>query len=403
MPKNRLFSSITRRELLLQGAAALPAFAALGQASKKMPNSGGSRSGAAAASSEHLLFAGTYTGKGSKGIYLTKFNSDSGRIAEFELAAETESPSFLAIHPNRRFLYAVNEVDKFQGQNAGSVSSFTMDHVTGKLTPLNRVSSRGSGPCHVALDRTGKTLGVANYGAGSFAVYGVGSTGMISAGAQAVKVHGKGPNKERQEAPHTHSVNFSPDNATLIVADLGTDQLLIYHLKAATAGISPADPPVAMVEPGSGPRHAAFSHDGKYFYVLNEIVSTLTTFSFDAAASKLTRLGSTTTLPAGFHGENTTAEVAIDHEGRFLYASNRGHDSLAIFDLAKPEEPHLIGNVSTGGKEPRHFTLDPTGKWVLAANQESDNVVVFSRDRSTGQLKPTGQELRLSKPVCLVF
>jgi 6-phosphogluconolactonase len=382
-------SAISRRRLI-QGAAALPAIRAFGQTT-------------AGSGPEHRLFAGTYTGKGSKGIYAGSFNNETGKLSDFHLAAETESPSFLALHPNGKFLYAVNEVDQFQGQSAGAVSAFSIDGASGKLALLNQVSSRGGGPCHIAVDRTGKTVGVANYGGGSFALFPVKGSGQLGAASQFVKIQGKGPNAERQEGPHTHSVNISPDNETLVVADLGTDQLLIYQLHPATATVTPADPPFAKVEPGSGPRHAAFSRDSQYFYVLNEIKSTLTTFRFDAARRKLARLGSTTTLPEGFSGENTTAELAIDRAGRFLYASNRGHDSLAIFDLHDAASPRLIGHQATGGKEPRHFTLDPSGKWVLAANQNSDNVVVFARDRNTGKLKPTGQEVRLSQPVCLLF
>jgi 6-phosphogluconolactonase len=382
-------SAITRR-LLIQGAAALPTIRAFGQAT-------------AGSGPEHRLFAGTYTGKGSKGIYAGSFNSETGKLSDFRLAAETESPSFLALHPNGKFLYAVNEVDQFQGQSAGAVSAFSIDGASGKLALLNQVSSRGGGPCHIAVDRTGKTVAVANYGGGSFALFPVNASGKLGAASQFVKIHGKGPNAERQEAPHTHSANISPDNATLVVADLGTDQLLIYQLHPATATVTPADPPFAAVDPGSGPRHAAFSRDSQYFYALNEIKSTLTTFRFDAAARKLTRLGSATTLPKGFAGENTTAELAIDRTGRFLYASNRGHDSLAIFDLRDAASPRLIGHQATGGKEPRHFTLDPSGKWVLAANQNSNNVVIFARDRNTGLLKPTGQEVQLSQPVCLLF
>jgi 6-phosphogluconolactonase len=382
-------SAVTRRRLI-QGVAAFPAIHAFGQATA------GSGAG-------HLLFAGTYTGKGSQGIYVGRFDSETGKLSDFRLAAQTESPSFLALHPNGKFLYAVNEVDQFHGQNAGAVSAFSVDPASGKLVFVNQVSSGGSGPCHIALDRTGKTAGVANYGGGSFALFPVEASGRLGASSQFVKITGKGPNAERQEAPHTHSVNISPDNTTLVVADLGTDQLLVYRLDAATAKGTPADPPFAKVEPGSGPRHAAFSRDGQYLYVLNEIKSTLSTFRFDASTRKLTLLRSMTTLPKGFAGENTTAELAIDRGGRFLYASNRGHDSLAIFDLRDATSPRLTGHQPTGGKEPRHFTLDPSGKWVLAANQNSNNVVVFSRDQDTGQLKPTGQQVQLSQPVCLLF
>jgi 6-phosphogluconolactonase len=382
-------SLVTRRRLI-QAAAALPAIRAFGQT--------GAASGA-----EHRLFAGTYTGKGSQGIYAASFNSDTGKLSDFRLAAETESPSFLALHPNGKFLYAVNEVDHFQGQNAGAVSAFSIDGASAKLTLLNQVSSRGGGTCHISVDRTGKTVAVANYDGGSFALFPVQASGQLGAASQFVKIQGKGPNADRQEGPHTHSVNISPDNATLVVADLGTDQLLVYHLHPATATVTPADPPFATVDPGSGPRHAAFSRDSQYLYVLDEIKSTLATFRFDAGSTRLTRLGSTTTLPKGFGGENTTAELAIDRAGRFLYASNRGNDSLAIFDLRDGASPRLIGVQSTGGKEPRHFTLDPSEKWVLAANQNSDNVVVFARDRNTGLLKPTGQKVALSQAVCLLF
>ena len=354
--------------------------------------------------SDHLLFVGTYTKKDSKGIYSWRFNSQDGTLAPLGLAAETENPSFLAIHPKAWFLYAVNETGNFQGKPTGSVSAFTIDQKTGALAFINQVASGGADPCDIRLDHTGHTAAVANYSGGSFALFAIKPTGDLGEASQVEKITGKGPNKERQEGPHTHSVNISRDNRSLIVTDLGTDKVLAYHLSAEKSTATPATPPFVKVPDGDGPRHSVFSRDSRFLYVLNEMGSSVTTFKFDANTAVLQRLTTLSALPASYKGPNDAAEIAIDRENKFLYTTNRGHDSLAVFAVdAHTGGLKLVEHVPTGGQHPRHFTIDPSGNWMLIANMNSDNIVVFSLDKKTGIPKPTGLTVYTGAPVCLKF
>jgi 6-phosphogluconolactonase len=351
---------------------------------------------------EYLLFVGTYTGKGSRGIYAWRFNSDTGRMTELGLAAETENPSFLVIHPKAWFLYAVNETPTFDGKPGGSVSSFAIDASTGRLSLINTAPTKGADPCHVVLDHTGQTAWVANYSGGSVAVFNV-EEGRLGDTAYFEQFHGTGPNKGRQEAAHAHSTTISRDNRWAVVSDLGSDRLYVYQIFPSPRGVKAAKPAFVSAPAGAGPRHATFSRDGRFLYSVNEMASSVSTYSFDTAAGSLKLLHTVPALPAGFKGENTAAEVRVDADGRFLYSSNRGHDSISIFSLKTPDRPHLIGHAPAGGKAPRNFNLDPTGKWLLVANQDSDNIVVYPRDPSTGMLKASTQEVFTSKPVCLRF
>jgi 6-phosphogluconolactonase len=351
---------------------------------------------------DHLLFVGTYTGKGSRGIYVWRFDSGTGRLTSMGLAAETENPSYLAIHPKAWFLYAVNETQQFDGKPGGAVTSFTIDPATGMLARINQQPTRGGDPCHVRLDQSGKTVWVANYTGGSLIVFPV-EEGGLGNELYFEQYHGTGPNKQRQEAPHAHSVSISRDNRWAVVADLGTDRLHIYELSLSPLGVKPATPPFASAPAGVGPRHTVFSRDGKFLYSVNELTSSLTSYSFDTAKGVIKSLHTISALPAGFKGESSAAAVRIDAEGKFLYTSNRGHDSIAVFGLQKPDQPRLIGHAPSGGKNPRDFNLDPTGKWVLVANQDSDNILVYPRDLQTGMLKASPQMVATSKPVCLRF
>ncbi len=353
---------------------------------------------------EHLLFVGTYTKKDSKGIYVWRFNSQAGTLTPIGLAAETENPSFLAIHPKAWYLYAVNETGNFQGKPTGSVSSFTIDQTTGKLTFINRVASGGADPCDIVIDHTGHTAAVANYSGGSFALFPITRNGELGEASQVEKISGKGPNKERQEGPHTHSVNIARDNKSLVVTDLGTDKVLAYHLSAEKSTAQPAEPPFVKVPDGDGPRHSVFSRDSRFLYVLSEMGSSVTTFKFDANTAKLEKLGTVNALPGTYKGPNDAAEIAIDHENKFLYTTNRGHDSLAVFAVNEHTGAlKLVDHVPTGGQHPRHFTIDPSGNWMLIANMNSDNIVIFARDLKTGVPKPTGVSLYTGAPVCLKF
>ncbi len=381
---------ISRRGLLLAGTAILPQWSA----GRQLEEPG----------SEHLLFVGTYTKKDSKGIYSWRFSSQDGTLKPLGLAAETENPSFLAIHPKAWFLYAVNETGNFQGKPTGSVSAFAIDQKTGALAFINKVASGGADPCDIVVDHTGHTAAVANYSGGSFALFPIKPTGDLGEASQVEKITGKGPNKARQEGPHTHSANISRDNKALIVTDLGTDKVLAYHFSAEKSTVEPASPPFVKVPDGAGPRHSVFSRDSRFLYVLSEMGSSVTTFKFDAQTTKLERLTTLSALPASYKGPNDAAEIAIDHENKFLYTTNRGHDSLAVFAVnASTGGLKLVEHVPTGGQHPRHFTIDPSGNWMLIANMNSDNIVVFSRDKKTGIPKPTGLSVFTGSPVCLKF
>jgi 6-phosphogluconolactonase len=352
---------------------------------------------------DYLVYFGTYTRGESKGIYVAHFDGASGRLGAVELAAETPSPSFLAIHPNQRFLYAVSELYQTGGPKGGAVSAFAIDRASGKLTFLNKVSSRGGGPCHLAIDKTGKFIAVANYGTGSAAVMPIQEDGRLGEASGFQQHSGSSVDPKRQQGPHAHSVNFSPDNRFLFVADLGLDKVLVYRFDASQGAIEPNDPPSAAVKPGSGPRHFTFHPNGRFAYVINEMASTVTAFAYDARRGALREIQTISTLPKDFTGTNHTAEVLAHPSGKFLYGSNRGHDSIAAFSISAKGTLTALGQTSTQGKVPRNFNLDPTGAWLLAANQDSDNVVVFRIDAKTGRLEPNGQSVRVVAPVCIKF
>ena len=357
-----------------------------------------------AGNGELLVYIGTYTKGDSKGIYAYRLQPKTGKLTSLGLAAETVNPSFVAIHPNHRFLYSVSEIGDFQGGKTGAVSSFTIDSKTGLLTKLNTVSSKGSGPCYVRVDSTGKSLLVANYGSGSIAAMPIKSDGQLGEAVSAIQHSGTGADRDRQSGPHAHSINPSPDNRFAIVADLGLDEVLVYRLDPAKALLTPNDPPFTKVAPASGPRHFAFDPSGRFGYVINEMKSTVTAFSYDKNHGVLKEIQTITTLPKDFSGKSSTAEVQVHPSGKFLYGSNRGHDSIAMFTIdQKTGMLTPTGNVSTQGKTPRNFGIDPTGNFLLAANQDAGGVVVFRIDANTGKLTPTGDKLDVPFPVCVKF
>jgi 6-phosphogluconolactonase len=350
------------------------------------------------------VFVGTYTGPKSKGVYRCEFDPATGKLSDPELAAETANPSFLAVHPSRRFLYAVGEVNNFGGQKVGAVSAFGLDAKTGQLTPLNQQPSGGSGPCHLALDHAGRCVVVANYGSGSAASLPIDADGRLRPPASMMQHSGKSHDPRRQEGPHAHSANIDKGNRFAVVADLGLDKVMVYRLDPDRGTLTPNDPPSAEVTPGSGPRHFAFHPDGKHAYVINELASTVTAFTYDAGRGVLTPTQTVSTLPAGLKVANSTAEVQVHPSGKFLYGSNRGHDSIAVFRI-DPQTGELTpaGHQPTGGKTPRNFGIDPSGAYLLAANQDSDSITVFRIDPATGGLTPTGQSVSVGKPVCVKF
>jgi 6-phosphogluconolactonase len=354
------------------------------------------------ANAECLAYIGTYTAKtSSKGIYVYRFDSKGGTLKSMGLAAESADPSFLAIHPNRKYLYAVNEAGK-----KSTVSAFLVDAASGKLTLLNQVPALGEDPCHLSLDKTGRYVLVANYTSGNVAAFPILSDGRLGEHTAVVTDGGTvGPNKERQEGPHAHWVGTSPDNRFALVADLGLDEVLIYRFDAARGTLSPNDPPFVKVDPGAGPRHFAFHPNGKFGYVLTEMAATISAFSYDGAKGPLALSGTTATLPQDYTGRREAAELVVHSSGKFLYASNRaGVDQITAFSIDSGKGTlTLLGKFSTKGKTPRNFEIDPTGKFLLAANQESDNIAVFRIDTSTGNLTPAGAVVSVPSPVCITF
>lgn len=354
-----------------------------------------------------IMYVGTYTRAPSKGIYAYRFQGATGEITPLGtagLAAETENPSFLAVHPNQRFLYAVNEVSRYEGRDAGSVSAFSIDGATGTLTLLNRVSSRGGGPCHVSLDRSGKWLFVANYGGGSVAAFPVHADGTLGEASAFFQHTGAGVNRARQSGPHAHAAVVSPDNRFVLAADLGLDRILTYPLDPAKGGLAPAGSRFAAIAAGSGPRHLAFRPDGKFAYGLNEMLNSVVAFRYDAGRGTLAEVQALSTLPEGFSGESNGAEIATHPSGKFLYASNRGHDSIAIFRIdAAQGTLTSVDRVSTQGKTPRSFGIDPSGRFLVAANQNSGTLVIFRIDQETGGLTATGTPVEVPSPVSVVF
>jgi 6-phosphogluconolactonase len=355
---------------------------------------------------QYLAYVGTYTTKtDSKGIYAYRFDAASGKLNVIGLAAESGDPSFVAVHPSGKYLYAVNEVTNFGGSNSGAVSAFAIDRKTGKLTFLNQVATRGAGPCHVSLDRTGRFVLVANYDGGSVAVFPVQANGSLGKDSDFVQHTGSGPNKERQEAPHAHWIGTSPDNRFALAVDLGLDEILVYRFDSTKGSLAPNNHPFAKVNPGAGPRHLAFQGDGKFAYVLTEMENAVTAFGYSQKSGSLSALQTVSTLPKDYAGPKEAAEVIVHSSGKFLYASNRaGIDSLTAFAIDPAKGTlRLVGQYSTRGKTPRHFAIDPTGKFLMAANQESNNIVVFKIDTATGGLTPTGQTVEVPSPVCITF
>jgi 6-phosphogluconolactonase len=355
---------------------------------------------------KYLVYVGTHTEEGSKskGIYAFRYDATTSEITPLGLAAETTNPSFVALHPNRRFLYAVNEVGNYKGPNSGGVSAFSIDNATGKLTFLNEVPSRGADPCYIIVDRSGKYVLVANYTGGSVAVFPVLEGGKLGEASAFVQHTGHGTNPERQEGPHAHSIDLYPDDHFAMVDDLGLDELLVYKFDSTKGSLSSNDPPFAKLDAGAGPRHFALRPDGKFAYVITEMGHTVTVFSIDAASGKLQPLQTVTTLPKDFTGRNDDAEIQVHPSGKFLYASNRGDDSIAIYAIDKSQGTLTQLRIThTGGKEPRSFEIDPTGSLLFAANQKSDNIVVFRIDQKTGLLTLTGKVLEVGSPVCVKF
>ncbi len=349
------------------------------------------------------VFIGTYTGGPSKGIYSYELNLQDGSLHQVGLAAEIASPSFLAIHPNKHFLYAVNEVENFGGKKAGAVTGFKIDSSGTKLEKINDATSGGPGPCHLSVDKTGKFVLVANYSGGSVETLPINEKGELGQPVSFIQHNGSSVNKQRQGEPHAHSINLDPKNHFAVVADLGLDKVFVYRFDEKTGKLTPNDPASASLAPGSGPRHFAFHPNGKNAYVINEILSTATTFSWNADKGSLTELQTITTLPNGPVAGNSTAEVQVHPSGKFVYGSNRGQNTIAVYSVDSSGKLTHLENESTRGKTPRNFGIEPGGKYLIAANQDSDTLSVFKIDQKTGALDPVGETVPAPKPVCVKF
>ena len=364
--------------------------------------------GSAPPAHSYFMYVGTYSLANSKGIYNYRDDPKTGQLTPMGVAAPIANPSFLATDPRHRFLYAATEMGLEPGasdyKKNGSISSFSIDRKTGALTFLNRVDAGGGGSCHLAVDKTGKMLFVANYGSGNVASFAIKPDGSIGERTGFDQHTGSSIDRARQEGPHAHAVVLSPDNRFLFVPDLGTDQITIYRVDAAKGTFMPNNPPFATVKAGLGPRHFTFGRGAKFAYAICEMGSSVVVFSYDPLKGSLTPVQTISTLPSGFTGVDNSAEIEVDRSGRFLYASNRGNDSITVFAI-DPAKGTLtqIQVVPTEGKTPRNFVIDPTGKYLIAENQDSNNMVVFAIDQKDGTLKPTGQKLANPAPVDIVF
>jgi len=352
------------------------------------------------------VFVGTYTSAQtpSEGIYKLEFNPKTGELVSKGPAAKLDNPSFLAIHPNGRFLYAVNELGAFQGTQGGGVSALSLDPASGELKLLNQEPSGGGAPCHLVVDAQGRNVLLANYSGGSVACLPIADDGSLKPISSLIQHEGSSVNPARQKAPHGHAINLDRANRFALATDLGIDQVLVYKFDGERGELTANDPPFAKTEPGAGPRHLAWHPSGAFAYVINELANTVDVFAYDAEKGTHRALQSLSTLPADFEGTSHCAEVVAHPSGKFVYGSNRGHDSLAIFAVDQ-ETGKLTpaGHQSTLGKTPRNFAIDPTGKFLLAANQDSDSIIVFRVDPDTGALTPVGEPVSIPKPVCVRF
>lgn len=355
---------------------------------------------AAVAAERNILLVGTQTTAGSRGIYSYRWNAVTGDMDAQTLAVEVAMPTFLALAPDGRHVYSANELTS----GPGNVTGFRLDRARRKLTEINAVSSRGAAPCNVALDRTGRALFAANYTGGSAVSFLVASDGRIGDTVEDLNYTQHGPNKKRQDTAHAHRVTVSPDNRFLLVNDLGGDAIHVYHLDAATAKLTPNDPPAWKATPGSGPRSLRFHPNGRWVYDVNELDQTAELLEWDVKAGKLTSLQRLQLVLNGPAPSATASESAIDRRGGFAYFAVRGADILVTCSI-DPVTGKLtvLDRMYCGGKVPRHISLDPSERWLLVANEVSGNIAVFRRDTKTGNLAETGKEFAISKPQCLVF
>ncbi len=353
---------------------------------------------------ELLVYVGTYTAGKSEGIYLYRLNQSSGELKHLAITKGVKDPSYLALAPSRSYLYAVNEVEEFAGKKSGALSAFAVDRTTGELRLLNQQPSLGGAPCYVIVDRTGKFVLVANYTGGNVAVLPIGIDGSLGEATDMKQDQGSSINVERQGGPHAHCIVLDPANRFAYACDLGTDKIMIFRFDARRGKLIPNKTPWMQAKPGAGPRHLTFHPGGKYAYVINELHATVTVFAVDQIKGNLKEVQTVPTLPRDPTAEDTGADIHVSPNGRFLYCSNRGHDSIAAFKIdPRTGQLTFIAHESTGGKAPRNFVIDPTGRFLLVANQNSNNIVTYRLDSKTGRLGATGHVVEVPSPVCLKF
>lgn len=354
--------------------------------------------------SKEILYVGTFSERGSKGIYVLELDPGTSEFTHLQSISDKQSPSFLTLHPNGQYLYAVNREGLTKEDPNGSVTAYAIDQTTAKLSKINEQSSEGAGPCHISLTPDGKYAYVSNYSGGNLAVYPVGKDGSLGRATDIVQHKGSSINQRRQEKPHVHSAIPSGDGKFVYASDLGIDKIMIYQLDPASGKLAPAKTPFVKATPGAGPRHFAIHPRSPYAYSLEELSSTVTTYRIKESTGELKAVDRQTTLSNNppFEGEKKAADIHVSSDGRFLYASNRGEDKLSIYAIGKNAgKPKLVGHVSSGGATPRNFLIDDKGAFVLIANQDSDNVVVFDRNQDSGTLSPIGKEVNIPAAVSI--
>jgi 6-phosphogluconolactonase len=352
---------------------------------------------------ERTVYLGTYTNGASEGIYICRFDTATGALRRVG-ATKSVNPTFLTVDPSGRYLYSVNEVNQYEGKPTGAVSAYAVDRGSGALRLIDQQSSGGAGPAYVAVDRGRRFVLIANYAGGSAAVLPVRADGGLEAPRQVIQDTGSGANPRRQEKAHVHSVTLDPAERFALIADLGIDRLLVFHFDDRTGALTPAAEPWAQLPPGTGPRHLAFDPSGRHVYLVGELASNITAFHYDPATGALRGFQTESLLPPDFHGENTAADIHFTPDGRFLYASTRGHDSIAVFSVDRGTgRLTLVQHQPSGGKVPRNFGIDPSGRFLLAAHQSSGGVVTHRIDPATGRLSATGQVADIPSAVCVHF
>jgi 6-phosphogluconolactonase len=356
---------------------------------------------AATAAEDLWVLVGTYTRGNEGGINVLRFNPETAKLTKHAVA-NIDNPSFIAVHPSEKFVYSVAEVATFDGKRGGAIAAFSFDAKTGSLTKLNHESTIGAGPCHLVVDQTGRYVLAANYGGGSVVVLPIEEDGRVSRASSFVQHVGSSVNPQRQKAPHAHSINLDPTNQFAVAADLGVDKVFVYRLNGKNGTLTDTPAAFGKVAPGSGPRHFAFHPSGRFAYVINEISLTVTAYTFDSTTGELAEIQTISTLPPGTENQGSTAEVRVHPSGKFLYGSNRGHDSIVVYSIDQNTgQLTYVENEPTQGRTPRNFFLEPSGRFLFAENQQSGTIVVLEIDQQTGALSPTGNSIEVPSPVCI--